>query len=338
MSIAVVITTIQNPTPGVRAIVEGMATRDGEVFLIGDRKTPPEFGMPSATAVSIENQSQLAFATAKAVPENSYTRKMIGYLLAMESGHTWIRETDDDNNPYESFFDDVPNSIEVRRPETADWINPYAYFTDRFIWPRGFPLDAVHPGRKAEVAGTKVLTECFLLQGLADGDPDVDAVYRLTTPNPEPVAFDDEMPLLVPGGSWAPFNSQVTTWPKELFPLMYLPATCSFRMTDIWRSFVAQRLMRERSAHLVFTAPTVFQDRNTHDLMRDFRDEVEGYLGYRNFVEILDGVSGLDSRTLSDGLREIYAALVTAGFFTVAELTLLDAWLTDIAALGMDYA
>ena len=48
-------------------------------------------------------------------------------------------------------------------------------------------------------------------------------------------------------------------------------------MTDIWRSFVAQRILQENDWAVLFHAPTVSQERNEHDLMRDFADEVPGY-------------------------------------------------------------
>ena len=116
---------------------------------------------------------------------------------------------------------------------------------------------------------------------------------------------------------------------------MYLPSTCSFRMTDIWRSFVAQRLLPGLGAELVFTSSTVFQERNAHDLMRDFQDEVEGYLGYERFVEILRStrIVGKPSALLDD-LKTIYAALVSEGFLTEMEFPILEAWISDMQALG----
>ena len=47
-------------------------------------------------------------------------------------------------------------------------------------------------------------------------------------------------------------------------------------MTDIWRSFVAQRIAWTNNWSVLFDEPTVWQERNEHDLMRDFRDEVPG--------------------------------------------------------------
>ena len=85
----------------------------------------------------------------------------------------------------------------------------------------------------------------------------------------------------------------------------------------------------------MITGPTVFQDRNEHDLMRDFRDEIEGYIGYERFVQTLEEttVGGTAASLLSD-LKVLYTALISAGFFTSDELEILDAWLADMETLG----
>ena len=47
-------------------------------------------------------------------------------------------------------------------------------------------------------------------------------------------------------------------------------------MTDIWRSFVAQRVIHQGHG-ILFHGRTVWQERNEHDLHRDFIDELPGY-------------------------------------------------------------
>ena len=331
---AVVITSIQPPTEGVQRIGAGMAGAEHPVYVIGDRKSPTEYRCEGVTYLGMEEQAALGFSLVHAVRENSYTRKMLGYLHAFAQGAQWLRETDDDNLPYDGFFADPAEAMQAREPETSSrWLNPYAYFTDRFIWPRGLPLHTLRDqcaplGELTEVAGPVVV------QALADGDPDVDAIYRLTAPDASDVTFASDPRLLVPVGSWAPFNSQATTWPRALAALMYLPATCSFRMTDIWRSFVAQRIMREVGARLIFTGPTVFQERNVHDLMRDFRDEVEGYVGYDRFIEALNEVS-ISGLSLSNAMRACYEALCSRELLSGEELRTLDAWISDIRELSL---
>ena len=75
--------------------------------------------------------------------------------------------------------------------------------------------------------------DCPIQQGLADENPDVDAIYRLVLPLP--VQFETGRRIALKRGVWSPFNSQNTAWWPDAFPLLYLPAYCSFRMTDIWR-------------------------------------------------------------------------------------------------------
>ena len=116
-------------------------------------------------------------------------------------------------------------------------------------------------------------------QGLANQNPDVDAIYRLVLPLP--LDFVEAAPVALGKGAWCPFNSQNTTWWSEAFPLLYLPFHCSFRMTDIWRSFVAQRIAWENGWSILFHNATVFQERNEHSLIRDFEEEIPGYLNNR---------------------------------------------------------
>src|SRR6185503_2800772 len=115
-----------------------------------------------------------------------------------------------------------------------------------------------------------------IVQFLADGDPDVDAVFRLTRPQPKWLKKAE--PIELRPGTWCPFNSQNTLFRREVYPLLYLPSHCSFRMTDIWRSLVAQRCLWELGEGIVFHSATVRQDRNEHDLLKDFAQEVDGYL------------------------------------------------------------
>ena len=56
-------------------------------------------------------------------------------------------------------------------------MNPYAYFGYPSIWPRGYPLDQIRPEMNAE-AFSRVGAQPHILQGLADKDPDVDAIFR----------------------------------------------------------------------------------------------------------------------------------------------------------------
>ena len=335
MSTAYVVTTIHAPTVSLRELALAVEAAGETLVVVGDLKSPSDWECHGVTYLSVAAQQASSFATSMALPFNTYARKLVGYLHAAACGARWIRETDDDNRPYEEFVAPAPSRLAVRSPMTAEkFLNIYSFFTDLPIWPRGLPLTHVRTGTRVPTSLGEE-SGLMVLQALADGDPDVDAVYRMTTPNQGAIRFESEVPLAMPHGTWAPFNSQATTWPRELLPLMYLPSTCSFRMTDIWRSYIAQRLMPGLGASLVITRPMVYQDRNEHDLMRDFRDEIEGYVGYERFVETLEHapITGGFNALFGD-LRGLYVALINAEFFTSDELPILDAWIADMESLG----
>ena len=136
------------------------------------------------------------------------------------------------------------------------------------------------------VSDNAVLLHAPIQQGLANNSPDVDAVWRLVLD--EEFTFSEGPSVLLRPGAWCPFNSQTTWWWPEAYPLLYLPSYCSFRMTDIWRSFVAQRCLWETGNGVVFHGPEVFQERNLHSLSSDFEAEIPGYLGNASIAHTLE--------------------------------------------------
>lgn len=335
MRTSTVITTIQSPTPSLLLLAEHLYEIGENLIVIGDKKSPLEYKLNHGAFFSAEAQQALSWKIVNAIPWNSYSRKMVGYLLAADQGSLYIRETDDDNRPLSGFFDPIPHELKVRIPAASgEWINPYAYFTETDIWPRGLPLQEIGDVRKQVSQSLVRREEIGVLQGLANGSPDVDAIYRLTRNDVTDYEFDVQDPLQIPLGCYTPFNSQATLWNIKLLPLMYLPSTCSFRMTDIWRSFIALRIMRETNYYLIFTRATMFQDRNTHNLLDDFESEISGYLGNSRLVQEIENVVFNSNNTnFSDQLRLIYSRLIECGFMDAIEMEMLEAWLFDCDSL-----
>ncbi len=325
-----VITTIQAPTPAVRQLVERLVPLEALLIAIGDRKGPAAFALDGTEFFDLARQLASPFDLARRGPVGHYTRKNVGYLEAIARGAQCIYETDDDNAPLPVWCarDAAVPAYDV---EARGWVNAYRCFTSERIWPRGLPLGEIVPSMAGPVtlAAQPVISRAAIQQGLANGSPDVDAVWRLTID--APIVFDDAPSVRLPPGAWCPFNSQSTWWWPEAFPLLYLPSFCSFRMTDIWRSFVAQRCVWALGQGVVFHTAEVVQDRNEHDLMRDFNDEIPGYQGnqrIRQVLETLDLPAG--GENVGANLQHCYRALVAAGFFSNEELQLVDTWLADL--------
>jgi len=265
-------------------------------------------------------------------PIRHYARKNIGYLLAIRNGASTILETDDDNIPYRQFWDSQQRIQNVPVLKNSGWVNVYHYFTDQNIWPRGFPLERVQEQVSPYESLNLADIDCPVQQGLTDDNPDVDAVYRLVLPLPQ--TFRKDRRVALTNGSWCPFNSQNTTWWPDAFELLYLPSYCSFRMTDIWRSFIAQRIAWLNGWAILFHEPTMRQERNVHNLLRDFNDEIPGYIHNSEICEALESLcleSGVEK--IGDNLKVCYEKLVSMSLIGREELQLLDAWLEDIEQL-----
>jgi STELLO glycosyltransferases len=326
-----VITSISAPTGMLRRIAADAQRSDFDLIIIGDVASPDDFELEGCDFYSLDSQRDLDLTFAGLCPTGHYTRKNIGYLLAMQRGATAIVETDDDTVAYESFWEAPRRSRPGRRLSESGWINVYRYFSKLPIWPRGFPLDEAQRAVPA-LEGALEEIESPIQQGLIDDDPDVDAIYRLLFELP--FRFRAGPSVALPAGAWCPFNSQNTTWWPEAYPLLYLPATCSFRMTDIWRSFIAQRIAWANSWQVMFHGPTISQSRNAHDMMRDFRDEMPGYLENKAIRRALEGLTlEAGAEHLASNMRLSYEALVDRGLLESTELPLLDAWLADVASM-----
>jgi hypothetical protein len=328
---ALVVTSISAPNAVLRSLAAGAARHQIHFYNIGDSKTPSDFSLEGCDYYSLERQRASDLEFARLCPERHYARKNIGYLLAIRDGARILIETDDDNFPRDSFWLPRQRTATAAAADNAGWLNAYGFFADGVLWPRGLPLDAVQIPLPDLASLPRQARDCPIQQGLADENPDVDAIYRLLLPLPR--NFRPGRVILGPG-TWCPFNSQNTTWWADAFPLLYLPAYCSFRMTDIWRSFVAQRIAWVNGWNILFHEATVWQERNDHNLMRDFQDEIPGYLHNRAIGAALDALSlspGVDN--IGENLRRCYTTLTGMGLVGEAELPLLDAWLRDLGSL-----
>jgi hypothetical protein len=187
-------------------------------IVIGDRKGPSRFSLTPAELVSIEQQRELPFRIARLLPEKHYARKNLGYLLAISRGCDCIYETDDDNAPTAAW---IVRTLEteahrVQRRSDVHWANVYEAYTSELIWPRGLPLNRARRRftEDFDLGCSPVRVSAPIQQGLANGSPDVDAVWRLILDRE--VTFNDSPSVLLPRGVWCPFNSQNTWWWAEL--------------------------------------------------------------------------------------------------------------------------
>ena len=115
-----------------------------------------------------------------------------------------------------------------------------------------------------------------IIQSLADVQPDVDAIFRLTKKTPfnfiRPGGTEKADIIQLPHHTFAPYNAQATVHHYNSFWTLMLPMTVPGRVSDIWRSYFAQALFPFCDLHLGFLPrPIVVQDRNPHNYLADFK-------------------------------------------------------------------
>jgi len=323
-----VITTIAAPTAAIirfRELLEGW-----RIIVVGDRKTPTPWQVEGIDYIPYDVSSS---RLAAAIPPDSYSRKNLGYLAAIQAAAPVIVETDDDNFPYDTFGTALSRRVIGSEVREAGWVNAYRAFTTQMVWPRGRPLSVVGPTLRSGLGrGETIQAECPIQQFLADGDPDVDAIYRLT--RGDEVTFQGE-PLILRPGTYSPLNSQNTVWWPEVYRLLYFPSHVSWRVADIWRGLVATAIAQVRGWTLAVLPPTVRQDRNPHDLLKDFREEIPVYLETASVLErLIDAVAGTPDN--ADALRLSWEALVEMGSVPREELAVVDAWNEAVSAVACD--
>lgn len=316
---AIIITTIsQCATEG---LVRFSKVKDFQLILVGDKKSPAIYDI-NAEYLDVGRQDVLFEDFSRSLPFNHYTRKNLGYAFAIKEGFSLIAESDDDNIPYDHWDQTFQLKEYDKVIISPEMPNIYSLFTKEKIWPRGFPLDLIN-AKQDILTKTKKL-KIGVWQGLANKEADVDAIYRLVIG--KEIMFDKDKRFVLDQGVISAFNSQNTFWEEDAFPFLYLPSTVSFRYTDILRSFVAQFGLWARDLHLGFISPTCYQDRNPHNLLKDFKDEVVMHLETTNVIETLKSCSSTLSGS-DDDLLIMYEALYKSGIVKKEELNIVAQWL-----------
>ncbi|MGI8893146.1 MAG: STELLO glycosyltransferase family protein [Bacteroidia bacterium] len=320
----IVITSIFKPTEAVQAFSK---MNDYKLIVVGDKKTPEDWQCDNVDYISINQQENSDFKLATVLPFNHYSRKMLGYLKAIKNNALYIVDTDDDNIPKEKWTFPQFDQLQECTSENRGFVNIYQLYTKQKIWPRGLPLNLINIQFELEKELTVKKCKIGIWQGLADEDPDVDAIYRLTTDTP--CYFEEREPVVLSKGTISPFNTQNTIIRRELFPLLYLPTYVTFRFTDILRGLVAQPIMWLYDYQLGFINATVVQKRNPHDYMKDFISEIPMYQHCERVLELV--VKSISkSKSIEANLYNAYHSLLKENIICDEEIITLEAWLKDI--------
>ncbi|CAF0813477.1 unnamed protein product [Brachionus calyciflorus] len=288
----IVVTSISEPT----AQCKNLSSISGfKLLVVADKKTKKSWNLDNTIFLSVANQENLEFKSLNTTPYYSYTRKNIGYLYAIKNVAKFIYDTDDDNAPIVNIeeyfsFNEYDNGLIYDCSNKERIINPYAHFGQPQIWPRGYPLSEIKKNYNNNYILGKRKTS-IVQQGVVNGDPDVDAIFRLTKSmeyRKIDLYYDKSSPSFqIPLYKMSPYNSQNTFISYRGFWSLYLPKTVTMRLTDIWRSYWAQRLMWLIDETISYNGPNAYQLRNPHSYLKDFDDEKSMYLQTENLIDFL---------------------------------------------------
>ncbi|KAK2138213.1 hypothetical protein NP493_8279g00004, partial [Ridgeia piscesae] len=138
--------------------------------------------IPGVVFLDVAAQGALKYNIIPLLPYDRYARKTVGYLYAIEHGAQYIYDTDDDITLLDGlrgFQIDAAVSRGLMPATDNLTFNPYPHFGQESLWPRGYPLEELEHNTAHDYQLCSV-PQASIRQGLANGEPDVDAILRLT--------------------------------------------------------------------------------------------------------------------------------------------------------------
>ena len=121
------------------------------------------------------------------------------------------------------------------------------------------------------------------------GDPDIDAATRIAH-HVEVTRYRLDHNFFLAPAARAPFNSQNTALARAVLPAYFLSPHVG-RHDDIFASFIVKRIADHLGWGVCFGRPLVRQERNEHDLLRDFDMERFGMCHVDTLTEDLANVA-----------------------------------------------
>ena len=275
---AIVTTSIFPPSEATRkfAKMEGW-----KLFVAGDKKTPHEeyLKLEGVEYLTPEYQESTYPELSELTGWNCIQRRNLAYVEAYKQGAEVIASVDDDNIPLtgwgQNLMLDKELSITKYTPVKYPAFDPLSATSYKKLWHRGYPFAWVH-GKNDRAAEIGKITP-DIQANFWNGDPDVDAICRIEH-NPLCDFSNDIFPFF--SDVISPFNSQNTFFTRKSIKDFYVFPFVG-RMDDIWGSYYCQ----SKGHKVVYGEPTVYQERNEHDLMVDFNKEVCGYENAHKIVK-----------------------------------------------------
>jgi hypothetical protein len=274
----IITTTINEPTEATIKFCKIADEKDFTFVIVGDTKTPHD-SYNNVVYLSPVEQDMLYPDLSEVIGWKTIQRRNIGFVYAYQNGAEVVATVDDDNIPYDSWGDNILLGQEIEVDEFENLSCPFfdALSTTEHndLWHRGFPIEHLQVKNDIEYKGKVKMTPLVQAE-FWDGDPDIDAICRLSK---KPIVkFKPFEPFTTK--QLTPFNSQNTFLHRSVLKY-YSVFPYTGRMDDIWGSYVMQHHFPNS---VIFAKASVYQARNPQDLVKNLENEI---IGYRNTLQLL---------------------------------------------------
>jgi hypothetical protein len=278
----IVTTTINSPT---EATIKYSKKSDWTLIVVGDIKTPHnEYTNLNCIYLHPEEQEKKYKELSDTIGWRSIQRRNIGFVEAYNLGADIVATVDDDNIPYEDWGTDIYIGKDIEcdlyEPTLHDVFDPLSITHRNEVWHRGYPIEYVPTRHSVEYRG-KIKRKVLVQADLWDGDPDIDALARLSV---KPIVRYSDVTQPYCSSTISPFNSQNTFLAREVIPF-YSVLPYVGRMDDIWGAYILQYYFPNS---VIYNRASVYQDRNVQDLITNLEKEIIGYRNTLNLVQDLE--------------------------------------------------
>lgn len=299
--------------------------------------------------LSLEQQATLGFRVLDHLPYDSYVRKSVGYLFAIQHGAKMIFDGDNRGEiiggDLGKHFDLKLDNVDVMQERILQYsrkinvnrtvVNPYVHFGQRSVWPRGLPLESVGEIWHEEFYNVVFGGMQYVQQGLCNGLPDVDSVFYFTRKlgsEAFDIRFDGHAPKVgLPQGVMVPLNSFNTLFHYNAFWGLMLPVSVSSMASDVLRGYWAQRILWEVGGSVVVYPPTLYREDKTETY--PFVEEKDLHVNVGRLIKFLVSWKS-DKHKLFEKILDLSFSMAKEGFWTELDVKLTAAWLEDLIAVG----
>jgi hypothetical protein len=271
----IISTTINPPTEAIKKFDN---LKDWNLIISGDLKTPSNYKLKNGIYISPKDQEKISKKLSDLIGWNCIQRRNFAMIMAYKQGADIIATIDDDNIPFANWGKNllIEKKVKAKKYITKeDAFDPISVTNYKHLWHRGFPLQILKNKNKRK--DSKNINSNFDVQAdFWNGDPDIDAICRMEHA-PECKFQTSVFPFT--SNKMSPFNSQNTYLKRKVMEHYFLFPHIG-RMDDIWASYYVEA----KGFKVLYNKPSVYQQRNVHDLTKDMKKE---YIGYENNLNLI---------------------------------------------------